>query len=215
MPSERIDSFCRHCNSVVSAEVRATASGSPTEDLFKQLPPGEDGFRWAQYKLAFCRKCGSVFLYRSCKTEPSEFPFEEVLYPRASEPLAANVPPLIRRPHESAVSCFETANYEPCVIMCGKTIDAVCAVLGEDNGNLEKRLRRLRDSGKIEAKLYDWANELRMVRNDAVHDLSVAVSSDDARDCLEFVEAILAYVFTLDAKFQEFRKRRKPAETGT
>jgi hypothetical protein len=102
------------------------------------------------------------------------------------------------------------ANYEPCVIMCGKALEAVCVLLGEseDNGTLAKRLRRLRDSGKIEAKLYDWANELRMVRNDAAHDLSVVVSKDDARDCLEFVEAISVYVFVLDRKFQEFTMRR-------
>jgi hypothetical protein len=79
MPSETIDSFCRRCNGVVSAQVRATASGEPTEDLFERLDPGEDGLRRAQYKLAFCPRCEAVFLYRSCKTEPSEFPLEEVL----------------------------------------------------------------------------------------------------------------------------------------
>jgi hypothetical protein len=210
MPDETINSFCRYCNSIVSAEVRATASGEPTEDLSEHLDPGEDGFRRVLYKLAFCRKCEAVFLYRSCRTEPSEFPFEENLYPRASDPLATDVPPLIRKPYESAVSCFGMANYEPCVIMCGKALEAVCVLLGEseDNGTLAKRLRRLRDSGKIEAKLYDWANELRMVRNDAAHDLSVVVSKDDARDCLEFVEAISVYVFVLDRRFQEFTMRR-------
>src|ERR1039458_859995 len=115
MPDETINSFCRYCNSIVSAEVRATASGEPTEDLSEHLDPGEDGFRRVLYKLAFCRKCEAVFLYRSCRTEPSEFPFEENLYPRASDPLATDVPPLIRKPYESAVSCFGMANYEPCV----------------------------------------------------------------------------------------------------
>jgi hypothetical protein len=98
--------------------------------------------------------------------------------------------------------------------MCGKTLEAVCVLLGEDSGTLERRLRRLRDTGKIEAKLYDWANELRLLRNDAVHDLSAAVSKDEARDCVEFVEAILVYLFTLDRKFQEFRRRRMPAQAG-
>jgi hypothetical protein len=77
----------------------------------------------------------------------------------------------------------------------------------ENNGTLAKRLRRLRDSGKIDARLYSGANQLRMVRNDAAHDLSVVVSKDDARDCLEFVEAISVNVFVLDRKFQEFTKR--------
>jgi hypothetical protein len=52
------------------------------------------------------------------------------------------------------------------------------------------------------------ADELRIVDNDAAHDLSPNISKEDARDCLELVDAILIYVFTLDKKFQEFRKRR-------
>jgi hypothetical protein len=210
MPDETIGGFCRNCNSIVAAEVRATASGEPPGDLSEHLDPGEDGFRRVRYRLAFCRKCEAVFLYRNCRTEPSEFTFEEILYPRASEPLAADVPPLVRKPYESAVSCFAVANYEPCVIMCRKALEAVCVLLEESGGNgtLANRLRRLRDSGKIEAKLYDWASELRMVGNDAAHDLSMDVSKDDARDCLEFVEAISVWVFVLDRKFQEFTKRR-------
>ena len=47
-----------------------------------------------------------------------------------------------------------------------------------------------------------------MVGNDAAHDLSLTVSKEDARDCLDFVDAILIYVFTLDRKFQEFKSRR-------
>jgi hypothetical protein len=205
---DTIESFCPRCNCVVTAEVRATASGNPTADLFEALPDGEDGLRRVRYSLAFCRNCEGVFLYRSCNTEPSELPFEEVLFPRATEPLAMNIPALIRRPHESAVSCFETANYEPCIIMCRKALEAVCQVLGESNGTLQARLRRLRDAGVVEARLCDWADELRMVGNDAAHDLSLTVSKEDARDCLDFVDAILIYVFTLDRKFQEFKNRR-------
>lgn len=73
---------------------------------------------------------------------------------------------------------------------------------------MQARLRRLRDAGVVEARLCDWADELRMVGNDAAHDLSLTVSKEDARDCLDFVDAILIYVFTLDRKFQEFKSRR-------
>ena len=45
MPGETIECFCSTCNCVVSAQVRATASGDPTGDLFEHLDPGEDGFR--------------------------------------------------------------------------------------------------------------------------------------------------------------------------
>ena len=138
MPGETIQAFCKRCNSVISAGVRATASGDPTEDLAEHLDPNEDGFRRVRYKLAFCPKCEAVFLYRSCETEPSEILYEEILYPRASEPLATNIPSVVRRPRESAVSCLATGNYEPCVILCRKALEAVCVALGEDKGNLRR-----------------------------------------------------------------------------
>lgn len=211
MSSDNIECFCPRCNCVVTAEIRATASGDPTADLFDSLPQGEEGFRLVHYFLAFCRRCEGVFLYRRCDTEPSEVPIEEVLYPRAMEALSPDIPVVIRRPHDSAVSCFETANYEPCAIMCRKTLEAVCQVLGEKAGPLNARLRRLRDAGKVEERLCIWADELRIVGNEAAHGLSLNISKEDARDCLEFVDAILIYVFTLDKKFQEFRKRRHRA----
>ncbi|MFY9726779.1 MAG: DUF4145 domain-containing protein [Bryobacteraceae bacterium] len=209
MSRDTVESFCPRCNCVVAAEIRATASGSPTADLFDSLPDGEDGLRTVRYSVAFCGKCEGVFLYRDCNTEPSELPLREVLYPRSTEPLADDIPVPIRRPHESATSCFETANYEPCVIMCRKTLEAMCQALGESRGTLQARLQRLRDAGIVEARLCDWADELRFVGNDAAHDLSFNVTKEDARDCLEFVDAILVYVFTLDKKFREFKNRRR------
>lgn len=209
MSRDTIEGFCPKCNCVVTAEVRATASGHPTEDLFDTLPEEEEGLRMVRYSLAFCRKCEGVFLYRSCSTEPSELPLEELLYPRSTEPLAPDIPTLIRRPHQAATSCFETANYEPCVIMCRKTLEAVCQILGETRGKLQERLRHLRDAGVVEERLCNWADELRIVGNDAAHDLLLSISKEDARDCLDFVNMILMYVFTLDKKFQEFKNRRR------
>lgn len=207
---DTVECFCPTCNCVVAADIRATASGPPTADVCDSLPDGEDGFCVVHYHLAFCPKCGGVVLYRCCETEPSELRIEEVLYPRSTEPLAVDIPSLVRQPYESAVSCFSTGNYMPSAIMCRKTVEAMCHVLGEQNGTLRTRLRRLRDAGKVEARLCDWADELRLFGNDATHDLSCQVSKEDARDCLDFVDAIFIYVFTLDKKFQEFRKRHHP-----
>jgi hypothetical protein len=96
--------------------------------------------------------------------------------------------------------------------MCRKCLEAVCVVLGVQNGSLSQRLRKLRDSGRIEARLYEWADELRLVANDAAHDLEVRISKQDAVDSLDFVEAILLYVFALDQRFRDFRARRQEAK---
>ena len=93
--------------------------------------------------------------------------------------------------------------------MCRKCLEAISSFLGEKRGSLLKRLTRLRDIGLIEAKLYSWADELRLIGNEAVHDLQARISKDDAHDSLEFLEAMLLYVFLLDSRLQKFRERRK------
>jgi len=117
----------------------------------------------------------------------------------------------MQRTLTSARSCFDTGNYEPCVIMCRKCIEAVCIFLGAQEGSLAARLRRLRDSGHIETRLFVWAEELRLVGNDAAHEMNMSISKQDAFDSLEFVEAILLYVFALDERFRQFRDRRRQA----
>lgn len=44
--------------------------------------------------------------------------------------------------------------------------------------------------------------------NEAAHDVNVTISAEDARDILEFTNALLEYVFTFRDKFEEFKKRR-------
>ncbi|MCL4539393.1 MAG: DUF4145 domain-containing protein, partial [Bacteroidetes bacterium] len=159
--------------------------------------------------LAFCPACEGVFLKRSVLSEPSDYRYEDIIYPQQSKLPLAGLPDEVRRCYESGLSCFETGNYEPCVIMSRKCLEAVTMLLGQINGSLQKRLARLRDQGAIEPKLYSWADELRLIGNDAAHDFKIRISKDDARDTLEFLEALLLYVFVLERKFQSFRERRK------
>jgi len=209
MWNDTIAAFCPRCNRITAAEVRTEVPGEATQDLFDHLDYGEDGICAVKYKVAFCPACGSVFLQRSFLSEPSDFPYEEMLYPKQSKLPLVGLPDEVRRSYESGLSCFETGNYEPCVIMCRKCVEAVSTLLGKTTGSLQKRLSCLRDEGLIESKLYSWADELRLIGNDAAHDFNVLITKDDAQDTLEFLEALLLYVFVLDRRFQSFRQRRK------
>ena len=50
-----------------------------------------------------------------------------------------------------------------------------------------------------------------MVGNDAAHDLETRITTTDAKDTLDFMEAVLLYVFVLQSRFSEFQERRKEA----
>ena len=97
--------------------------------------------------------------------------------------------------------------------MSRKCIEAVCHELGETKGPLNRRLSNLRENGKIDQKLLEWADQLRLIGNDAAHDLEIIMEQVDAKDALDFVEAILMYVFTLTMRFEEFKRRQNKTET--
>ena len=73
---------------------------------------------------------------------------------------------------------------------------------------LALKLKTLAGRGIIEARLVDWAHGIRLVGNEAAHDTETEVSKEDARDALDFTEALLTYVFVLNERFAAFSQRR-------
>ena len=71
----------------------------------------------------------------------------------------------------------------------------------------------MKAEGKIDERLYDWADMLRLVGNEAAHDIHVEVSKDDAGDILDFTNAIVDYIFSFNDKFLEFKNRRQQNES--
>lgn len=208
MAGDSVEGFCPDCNRVSSLLVRAEASATAPRQLFDQLDFDEDGLHLARYSVAFCPKCQGVFLHVVATSEPSDIPYEALLYPSPDHRSMPGLPASVRQALESARSCLETGNLVPCVVMCRKCLEAMCLALGFRKGSLRERLIKLRDAGRIEARLYEWADELRLVGNDAAHDFEREISKTDAVDTLDFLEAVLLYVFVLDQRLREFRRRR-------
>ena len=51
-----------------------------------------------------------------------------------------------------------------------------------------------------------------LIGNEAAHDPDTKVTKRDARDVLDFTEAILIYVFSLTSRFEAFRARRSKSQ---
>ena len=71
-----------------------------------------------------------------------------------------------------------------------------------------ERLKKMRDVGHIDARLFEWSDALRLAGNEAAHGVATKISETDARDILEFTNAILDYMFSYRDRFEQFRKRR-------
>ncbi len=81
--------------------------------------------------------------------------------------------------------------------------------LSANGRDLARCLADLKDNGHIDTRLPNWAHGVPPVGNAAAHNAETAVSPEDPRDIPDFTEALLMYVFTLDARFRSFEARRR------
>lgn len=204
--------FCETCNVQVAARVVATHSELKPEALDPDECTPCRGFL---YSMCLCEKCESVFLFQTEYYEVegiSSQMGESLLYPPLDKTPLENLPVSIDRAYRTALKSFRAGLYEPCVIMCRKCLDGFCQEFGLPKGNLYDRLQALEAQGRIDKKLLKWAHELRLLGNDGAHDVSVEITQADARDALEFTEAILMCTFSLNRRFEEFQQRRGKAD---
>jgi len=174
---------------------------------------GVDPIKLTEYAFSVCNRCNSPFLTKQAFLEvPGEFtgPQDEpiILFPDSGGLAPEGLPATVARAYTAAVASYRAGLYEPCAIMCRKCLEAICHEASATGRNLFQRLKSLQEGGVVDGKLLEWADGLRIVGNDAAHDLEMLIGKNDARDALQFVEAILMYIFILGRRFEEFQKRR-------
>ena len=131
------------------------------------------------------------------------------LFPPRDEPAGVAFPNSIRLPYEEALACFRAKAFAATAIMCRKSLEGMCHEHNARRKGLASGLKELRDKGVIEARLFEWAEALRISGNKAAHDVSPDISRQDAKDILEFTDALLQYVFTFSDRFDRFMERRQ------
>ncbi|TDD29994.1 DUF4145 domain-containing protein [Kribbella turkmenica] len=159
-------------------------------------------------KLVSCDVCDRALLFGQVDwgdgyDEPVRW------WPDADRPLNPVIPEALRNEHDEARRCYLAKAYTATVVMIRRTLEGVCASHGVNERTLVKSLDKLRDDGRLDARLYDWATELRLLGNDGAHYSGNPVSREFARDALDFGEAMLDYMYVLTARFEGFKLRRQ------
>jgi len=188
---------CERCEALVDAKMLKGYEGYAEE-------PG------LPYKYSFlrCPKCDSPFLVvQEDFGEGWDSPYR--LYP-PQEKISSSYPDQIKQAYLEAKACFKAKAYTASAIMCRKVLEGICAEHKIKKNNLAASLKEMKNRGIIESRLFEWADMLRISGNEAVHDLSVTVPKDDARDIMEFTNALLEYLFTFKDKYEQYKMRRNP-----
>jgi len=201
--------MCRHCGTHTQGDLLATHH---FREVVDDLGDGPD----YRYRLVKCSHCLDATLLVSMDTGHDQYDSEVPVYPPQPKHLTAAVPETLRHCLEEARSCLSARAYTASVIMYRRSLELLAVERGVQVRNLAEALKRLRDLGEIDQRLYEWADELRLAGNHAAHEVHEGVSPVDAKDINDLTEAIIDYVFVFQARYEAFKARRggKPAVDG-
>ncbi|MDX2300361.1 MAG: DUF4145 domain-containing protein [Xanthomonadaceae bacterium] len=165
-----------------------------------------------RYTLLACTTCqepivvGQTNIGNMAEGDKWDTPF--VVFPQGDIRFNPSAPVEIRAAFHEACTCYRTQAYTASAIMCRKTLEGVCAAHGVEERNLSAALRKMKEQTLIDDRLFEWSDALRVVGNEAAHGVKVAISQHDAKDAIEFTNAILDYLFSYRDRFEQFKRRR-------
>jgi hypothetical protein len=127
-------------------------------------------------------------------------------WPNPDPSIPWELPEVVRTSLVEAQKCLHANAHLACAVMCGRALEAMGQDLNANESMLAKGLKELRDSGKIDERLYEWGEELRDKRNIAAHPNAEDISQRDAQYLFDFALAICDYIYVLSAKFERFKR---------
>jgi len=131
-----------------------------------------------------------------------------LLFPAGDLRVNPNAPRDIQAAFEEACACYRAQAYTASAIMCRKTLEGICDAHAVTERTLAASLKKMKDGGLIDERLFEWSDSLRVAGNEAAHGVGLSIAQPDAKDILEFTNAILDYLFSYRNRFEQFKKRR-------
>lgn len=197
---------CAHCGVHNEGSVEA-------DYTFREVEPDSPEWIEHRFKTLRCSRCNLPTLERwrsesDWEYTPGVWLKSGVLYPSTSTRTHPAIPQSVATNIAEARRCSGASAWTATAMLTRRTLEVVAYDLGHRERTLAQNLEAMRAAGKIDGRLLEWANELRLAGNGAVHDVDSAIDSTDARDMMDLVEAIVDYVYVFQARYQQFKERR-------
>lgn len=197
--------FCEHCEA--HRNFKTLSVSEVRSDAFPE-----------QYTFAACEYCKypGVF-YRVDYDLGGGFDDDEYyrVYPAHDRAISYALPSIVKESYEEAVRCEVHKSWIACVTMVGRTLEAVTKEYAPDVRSMFGGLKKMYDDGAISQEINDWANELRAIRNIGAHATQQKLSRQDARESLDFLQAILETIYYMRPKFMAMKARRHAPSIAT
>lgn len=208
-PAEQVSFLCRHCGTHSRSEVIAR------EPYIEEIEDDEGRTHAGpEYlcRLVRCTACLDVSLLIAMEIawdgDRAIYDEDVAVYPTPPRSMSAAIPKRLQSCFQEARACYQARAYTASAIMCRRSLELLAFERGL-TGNLARSLSQLREQGDLDQRLFDWCTALRLVGNQAAHDVGHDVTQVDARDMNDLAEAIIDYIYVFQARYEEFKKRRR------
>jgi hypothetical protein len=197
--------YCTRCKEYKNFKVLKEHIIGPDED---NLP--------CEYTFAYCDHCNVPSLFiREDFGLGFEFDDYYRIYPANERNLGFDVPDIVKQSYDEAVKCENAKIWIAAVVMVGRALEAVCKDAFPESKTIHSGLQKMKDNGLISEELLEWSNELRSLRNLGAHATSEKISSEDAIEAIDFLQAILETLYHLRPKFKKMKERRLKGEQAS
>lgn len=131
--------------------------------------------------------------------------------PRGKAEPMDGLPDEIQADRAESWSCFYGGDLRASAIMCRATVQRAVRSLKAVGKGLGAEITDLHGKGTITLTLKEWADEVRILGDDAAHpDTLGKVTQDEAADSLKFMDAFLEHAIALPARRDQRAAARKP-----
>lgn len=109
-----------------------------------------------------------------------------------------------------AEAAIKGRHWESAAAMDRRALEIATKEMAPEHGklNLYQRIEKLAEAKKLTDSLKEWAHDLRIVGNDAVHEID-GVEEKEAIQAHELTRFILIYLYTLPAQVEHARAERQ------
>ena len=195
--------YCPHCSAQVQLVIdKSHEYGAPEDGPREKAVFGHCA---ACYRPALLHFSGTG----GCDQWNEEiFEFDAQLYPAATQLLDSALPLRVHESYREALQCVSAKAWLAAAVMVRRTLEAIGQEFDPTTRRLFDGLAAMRKSGIISEELWNWGEQLRFLGNTGAHPTGDRVSADDAKDALDFLNAIIHNIYVLRPRFKTMLARR-------
>jgi hypothetical protein len=102
-------------------------------------------------------------------------------------------------------------------VMAGSAVDSMVKAMGYSEGTLYNRIDKAVEDHALTKDMGEWAHEVRLRSNRPRHSDTARphVTADEAKQSVEFAEALGSFLFVLSSRIKRGTEDAKKASSGT